>query len=76
VAGVVVGSIAPSKKWAAWLVGLIILAIFLPVHISLWNKFPTWYHLAFLVPLVPLVALGASLLATKQASPQAGQSAA
>ena len=36
----------------------IILAMFLPVHVSLWNKFPAWYHLAFLVPLAPLVALG------------------
>jgi hypothetical protein len=63
-AGVVVGLIAPSKRWAPWLVGLIILAMFLPVHISLWNKFPAWYHLAFLVPLAPLVALGASIVRT------------
>jgi hypothetical protein len=61
-AGAVVGWIAPSKKWAPWAVGLIILAMFLPVHISLWSKFPAWYHLAFLVPLAPLVALGASLV--------------
>ena len=39
-AGAVVGSIAPSKQWAPWLVGLIILAMFLPVHVQLWNKFP------------------------------------
>jgi hypothetical protein len=60
-AGAVVGLIAPSRKWAPWLVGAIVLAMFLPVHVSLWNKFPIWYHLAFLVPLAPLVALGASL---------------
>jgi hypothetical protein len=40
---------------------LIILAMFLPVHVSIWSKFPVWYHLAFLVPLVPLVAAGGSL---------------
>src|SRR3954471_17966447 len=39
-AGAVVGWIAPSKTWASWLVGLIILALFLPVHVQLWNKFP------------------------------------
>src|SRR5438309_10187373 len=44
VAGAVVTLIAPTKKWAPWLVGLIILAMFLPVHIGLWNKFPVWYH--------------------------------
>jgi hypothetical protein len=60
-AGAIVGAIAPSKKWAPWVVGLIILAMFLPVHVSLWNKFPAWYHLAFLLPLAPLVALGGLL---------------
>jgi hypothetical protein len=60
-AGAIVGLIEPSKRWASWLVGFIILAMFLPVHVGLWSKFPVWYHLAFLVPLAPLVALGASL---------------
>jgi hypothetical protein len=60
-AGAVVSLIDPSKKWGPWLVGLIVLAMFLPVHIKLWDKFPVWYHLAFLVPLVPLVLLGAAL---------------
>jgi hypothetical protein len=62
VAGAVVGVIAPSNKWAAWMVGLIILLMFLPVHVSLWSKFPAWYHLAFLVPLAPLVACGGLLV--------------
>ncbi|HET8750232.1 MAG TPA: hypothetical protein VFM42_05765 [Sphingomicrobium sp.] len=58
VAGAVVSWIAPSKKWAPWVVGLIMLALFLPEHIRLWNSFPIWYHLTFLVTLTPLVALG------------------
>ena len=60
-AGVVVSRIAPASRWAPWLVGIITLAMFLPVHIRLWDKFPVWYHLAFLVPLVPLVVAGAWL---------------
>ena len=60
-AGAVVSRIEPSKKWAPWVVGVIILAMFLPVHVQLWSKFPVWYHLSFLVPLAPLVTLGASL---------------
>jgi hypothetical protein len=60
-AGVVVGLIAPATKWAPWVVGLIVLAMFLPVHVKLWHTFPVWYHLTFLVPLVPLVVLGAWL---------------
>jgi hypothetical protein len=66
-AGAVVSLIEPSKRWAPWVVGLIILAMFLPVHVSLWSRFPAWYHLAFLVPLAPLVALG-GLLARRSRS--------
>src|SRR5690242_7800023 len=68
-AGAVVGLISP-KKWAPWLVGLIVLAMFLPVHVKLWHLFPVWYHLSFLFPLVPLVALGA-MLARNRAAPDA-----
>ena len=60
-AGAVVGLIAPHKRWAPWIVGLIILVPFLLEHIRIWNKFPPWYHLSFLVPLVPLVVRGAWL---------------
>ena len=60
-AGAIVGLIAPPSRWAPWLVGLITLGIFLPVHVNLWDRFPIWYHLAFLVPLVPLVVLGSRL---------------
>lgn len=60
-AGAVVTLIEPRRKWAPWAVGLIVLGMFLPVHVSLWSRFPVWYHLSFLVPLAPLVALGAAL---------------
>ena len=60
-AGMVVGAVAPSSRWAPWIVGLVTLAVFLPSHYYLWAKFPLWYHLSFLVPLVPLVVLGAAL---------------
>lgn len=61
-AGAVVSLVDPSRKWTPWLVGFIVLAMFLPVHVSLWTKFPVWYHLSFLVPLAPLVALGGALV--------------
>ena len=61
-AGAIVALIAPSSKWAPWAVGLIVLGMFLPVHVNLWHKFPPWYHLSFLVPIVPLVVLGGWLV--------------
>lgn len=61
-AGAVVRAIAPQSRLGPWIVGLVVLALFLPAHIHLWHRFPIWYHLSFLVPLVPLVALGAWLV--------------
>ena len=60
-AGAVVAAIAPASRWAPWVVGLIILVLFLPVHIQIWPRLPVWYHLFFLVTLVPFVVLGAQL---------------
>ena len=60
-AGAVARAIAPASRVAPWVVGLILLAVFVPEHVRLWSKFPVWYHLTFLVTLAPLVALGASL---------------
>lgn len=67
-AGAVAGWVDPSRKRAPWLVGLIVLAIFLPVHVSLWSKFPAWYHLTFLVPIVPFAVLGGMITRAKGTS--------
>lgn len=61
-AGIVVALVEQKRRWAPAIVGLIILGMFLPVHANLWNQFPAWYHLAFLLPLVPLVVLGSALV--------------
>jgi len=64
-AGAAAGLIAPTKTSPSWVLGAIILALFIPVHIQLWAKFPVWYHLTFLGTLVPLVALGAAFTRTR-----------
>ena len=67
-AGAAAGLIAPSKTAPRWVLGGVILAFFIPVHIQLWAKFPVWYHLVFLGTLLPLVMLGA-LFARTHTSP-------
>lgn len=37
---------------------LILLIFFIPEHVMLWDKFPIWYHLWFLLSLVPLTYAG------------------
>jgi hypothetical protein len=61
IAGAVIGALAPASKITPWAVGLVLLAVFIPVHVGLWHAFPVWYHLTFLVPLAPLIAVGAWL---------------
>jgi hypothetical protein len=61
VAGALVRAIAPESRTAPWIVGTVILLLFLPSHVYLWTRFPIWYHLTFLLTLVPLVVLGAQI---------------
>jgi hypothetical protein len=76
IAGVVVGAIAPASKIAPWAVGLVLLAVFIPVHVGLRHAFPLWYHLTFLVPLAPLIAIGAWLKTRTSTHGQPAQAAA
>jgi hypothetical protein len=71
VAGAVVRAAAPSSRWAPWLAGFVIVALFLPSHVYLWNRFPLWYHLTFLVPVAPLMALGAALVPRRKTTAEA-----
>lgn len=60
-AGAITGWISRSSRWAPLLVGSVVLAMFLPLHIAVWSKFPVWYHLTFLLTIIPAVLAGALL---------------
>jgi hypothetical protein len=60
-AGLVAAIIAPRSMLARLLPGTLLLVLFIPVHIRLWDTFPVWYHLTFLVSLVPLCYLGGQI---------------
>jgi hypothetical protein len=61
VAGAVAGRIAPAGSRTPWVFAAAMLALFIPGHIRLWQHFPVWYHLTFLVTLVPLIVVGSRL---------------
>ena len=63
VAGAVTGWISRSNRWAPLIVGSVVLAMFVPLHIAIWSKFPVWYHLTFLLTIIPAVLVGALLSA-------------
>jgi ABC-type uncharacterized transport system permease subunit len=62
-AGWVAGMISRRSTIATLLPGVLLLIAFIPQHISLWEKFPIWYHLTFLLSLVPLTFAGGKLTA-------------
>ena len=62
VAGAVTRWISPPSRWAPLIVGCVVLAMFVPLHIAIWSKFPVWYHLSFLLTISPAVLMGALLI--------------
>ena len=60
-AGAACVTIGRSARAGVYLFALLLFALFVPVHVSLWAKFPVWYHFVFLGSLAPLVVSGARL---------------
>jgi hypothetical protein len=60
-AGLVTAIIAPRSLLVRLMPGVLLLVGFIPVHIMLWNRFPVWYHLTFLLSLVPLTYVGGTI---------------
>jgi hypothetical protein len=60
-AGFVCTAIARRAGRGPYVLGILLVALFIPVHYGLWDKFPLWYHAVFLISLAPLVVVGAFL---------------
>ncbi len=58
-AGTIAIRLAPDSPWPTRTLGIVLLVLFSPLHARLWSVFPAWYHLTFLLGLVPCVLLGA-----------------
>ena len=57
-AGLTTAALASGSTAARMITGAILVAAFIPVHLNLWDTFPLWYHLTFLLSLIPLTYLG------------------
>jgi hypothetical protein len=60
-AGLTVAWITRRNGRMAQVLAGILFVLFIPVHYSLWDRFPLWYHLTFLVSLVLATLWGAML---------------
>jgi hypothetical protein len=70
--GRVVAAVAKGHRPTAVAAGIVLLLVFVPGHVRIWDKFPVWYHLLFLGSLVPLTVFPnrprAEIVATNRAS--------
>jgi uncharacterized membrane protein YhaH (DUF805 family) len=57
-AGFVVARIVARRRRDVLIAAALLLALFVPVHYSLWARFPAWYHVAFLVSLFVATVVG------------------
>ena len=68
-AGVAVAWIAKRNRIASASLVVLLLAMFIPAHYMLWDKFPAWYHLVFLASLVLCPLLGTMLVSRARWQP-------
>jgi hypothetical protein len=61
-AGAVTAWIARDRLTWPLITGIVLLAIFIPVHMNIWVHFPLWYHLTFLPSLPILSVVGGRLV--------------
>lgn len=68
VSGFVVALVAKERIKTPLATGVVTVAMFLPTHISIWHKFPVWYHLTFFTSLLVLSVAGGLLRRPAKAS--------
>jgi uncharacterized membrane protein YeaQ/YmgE (transglycosylase-associated protein family) len=67
IAGISATKIANNEGESAWFVGIILFCVGSYNHFftSVWTDYPVWYHLAFVIPIIPVIGLSYYLLPRK-----------
>lgn len=60
-AGWLAAAVARDGKSTPLILGIVFLIVGLIVQISAWSVLPIWYHLVFLILLIPMTVLGGKL---------------
>ncbi len=60
-AGWMTARVVGRRSAAPWIVGGLLVILFLPIHYAALNDFPLWYHLFFLLTLAPIVGYSGNL---------------
>lgn len=65
IAGSVATLIAGENFKSPLILGILLLITGIFVQISVWDKIPLWYHLAFWILLIPMTVFGGKLIQAK-----------
>ncbi len=61
ISGFIAAAIAKENTKSTLILGILLLAVGLIVQISFWAYFPIWFHLTFLLLLIPATVFGGKL---------------
>jgi hypothetical protein len=61
VSGYVAALIARENVLSVWILAILLLLVGLLTQIAYWSYMPLWYHLPFLLLLIPMTILGRKL---------------
>ena len=61
ISGYIAALIARENTKSPLILGIILLIVGVLVQMSVWEQIPLWYHLTFLILLVPMTILGGKL---------------
>jgi hypothetical protein len=59
--GWIAALVADGNSKAAWILGVVLLLMFIPIHYGIWDRLPIWYHLVFLLTLAPITGFSACI---------------
>lgn len=63
IAGVIATKITNDKGKSAWFVGTIVFFFAAYIHFfRVWSEYPGWYHVAYLLPIIPITGLSHYLI--------------
>jgi hypothetical protein len=73
VGGALASSIGRDSVKAALSSGVVLLIVFVPYHLTIWNDFPVWYHLTFFLSLPVMSLFGGWLTRQSRSVTAAGR---
>jgi Ni,Fe-hydrogenase I cytochrome b subunit len=65
ISGFIAALIAKENAKSTLILGVLLLLVGIMVEVSIWNLLPVWFHLAFLILLIPMTVFGGRMRTEK-----------